>query len=98
MLKIVFTHPEHRGDGAATELLRWGMQLADRQAKEIWLTSWGLATPFYEHLCFTTVRVTRVQPTKPNPPPEWAELDKKVQPATAYLQMRPKHETPPAGS
>lgn len=91
VLKILFTHPDHRNAGAGGALLQWGVERASERQYEIWLSSWGMATEYYRQRGFDVVREVRTQPVPKDgnaPPGEWDELNRRWQPLTSWVMRR----------
>ncbi|PYH82554.1 hypothetical protein BO82DRAFT_391645 [Aspergillus uvarum CBS 121591] len=55
-LDMLVTHPQHRRRGAATMLVRWGCELADRTGMPVYIDSTRAGVPVYERLEFVVVR------------------------------------------
>ncbi|OJJ96553.1 hypothetical protein ASPACDRAFT_34357 [Aspergillus aculeatus ATCC 16872] len=55
-LDMLVTHPQHRRRGAATMLVRWGCELADRTGMLVYIDSTRAGVPVYEPLGFVVVR------------------------------------------
>ncbi|RAH48589.1 GNAT family N-acetyltransferase [Aspergillus brunneoviolaceus CBS 621.78] len=55
-LDMLVTHPQHRRRGAATMLVRWGCELADRTGMPVYIDSTRAGVPVYERLGFVVVR------------------------------------------
>lgn len=51
-LEIIATRPEWQGKGAAGKLMRWGLELADRDGVEAYLEASPDGKPIYEHFGF----------------------------------------------
>lgn len=56
MLDTLATHPDFTRRGAATLLLKWGADEADKMGTECYLTSSMMARPLYEKMGFVLVR------------------------------------------
>ncbi|PYI34291.1 acyl-CoA N-acyltransferase [Aspergillus indologenus CBS 114.80] len=55
-LDMLVTHPQHRRRGAATMLVRWGCERADRTGMPVYIDSTRAGVPVYERLGFVVVR------------------------------------------
>ncbi|RAL13812.1 GNAT family N-acetyltransferase [Aspergillus homomorphus CBS 101889] len=55
-LDMLVTHPEHQRRGAATMLVRWGCELADRTGTPVYIDATRAGVPVYERLGFAVVR------------------------------------------
>ena len=92
VLKILFTHPAYRSQGAASLLLNDGKHMADDRGFQVWLSSWGFATGLYQRHGFKIMREVRAQPESANAPPEWRDLDAEFQPLVEWAMLRPAKE------
>lgn len=54
-LAILGTHPEHRNHGAATKLIRWGLEFADEHEKAIAVVGSSMGSKLYKSLGFKFV-------------------------------------------
>jgi len=54
-LNILFTHPEHRGKGAASLVMKWGLEHADRLGLESFIEATDMGKPVYEKFGFDVV-------------------------------------------
>ncbi|KAH7096070.1 hypothetical protein FB567DRAFT_514110 [Paraphoma chrysanthemicola] len=57
MLNSLATHPDHRGRGAATLLLDWGMKKADEEGVVTYLDATGIGKGLYEKTGFVVRQV-----------------------------------------
>lgn len=60
MLETLFVLPEYRGKGIASQLLRWGCDLADHLMTPIWLESSVMAHNLYLTHGFVDIEHSRV--------------------------------------
>lgn len=56
MLSSLATHPLHQGRGAASMMLEWGLDEADRRGFAVYLDGTGIAKPLYERNGFGVVK------------------------------------------
>ncbi|MCJ1247792.1 hypothetical protein MMC30_005007 [Trapelia coarctata] len=54
-LEIIATLPSHQGRGAASKLIRWGLQQADNEGLEAYLEASAAVVPIYERYGYRTV-------------------------------------------
>ena len=91
VLAILFVHPEHRRRGAASLLMRWGMEKADELGLEAFVEATDDGKPCYEHHGFTYMNTVYMDPAKRNPSKKWSEMEKELRtPVHLYLMWRPK--------
>jgi predicted N-acetyltransferase YhbS len=55
------TLPTHRGLGAASQLLRWGLDRADQEGLEAYVEASAAVVPMYERFGFRTVGTYEVR-------------------------------------
>lgn len=63
-LNILFTHPSHRGRGAATSILQWGIRRAAELKVEIWIEATEMGVPLYRKHGFAVVDECDIQPVR----------------------------------
>lgn len=56
-LGILATHPTHHGRGIASQLLKWGLERADRDGLEMFLSASPAGRPIYEKKGFRVVEM-----------------------------------------
>ena len=59
-LDILGTHPTHHGRGIASQLLKWGLERADRDGLEVFLSASPVGRPIYEKKGFRVVEMEEV--------------------------------------
>lgn len=59
-LDILGTHPKHHGRGIASQLLKWGLERADRDGLEVFLSASPAGKPIYEKKGFRVVEMEEV--------------------------------------
>ena len=48
-LEMLATLPDYQGQGAAGQLIRWGLEQADRDGLEAYIEASPVGAPIYEH-------------------------------------------------
>ncbi|MCJ1313867.1 hypothetical protein MMC25_007547 [Agyrium rufum] len=81
LLELMATHPNHRRQGAADLLMKWGLKKADEIGVDILLEASEMGKPLYEKYGFEVI--ARVDPNTsiPNPSKEWKRLEDLVAPS-----------------
>lgn len=54
-LELLFTHPDHRKQGAATKLLRWGLEQAGKEGADLGVESSPMGFSLYQSLGFSLI-------------------------------------------
>lgn len=88
-LNILFTSPQHRRQGVADLLLRWGIKKADEMGVEMWLDATSQGVPVYERYGFHVVHHNVVQPKKDNPGEVWKKTEKEIGLIELWQMLRP---------
>lgn len=55
VLNILFTHPEYRGKGVASLVMKWGLEHADERGMESYIEATDLGKPVYEKFGFKVI-------------------------------------------
>ncbi|OAL21879.1 hypothetical protein AYO20_11308 [Fonsecaea nubica] len=65
-LELLFTHPDHRKQGAATKIVQWGLTRAEEEGVDLGLESSPMGFPLYQSLGFVLIekRTVRVDGDK----------------------------------
>ncbi|KAH0846252.1 hypothetical protein FOPE_12367 [Fonsecaea pedrosoi] len=65
-LELLFTHPGHRKQGAATKIVQWGLTQAEMEGADLGLESSPMGFPLYQSLGFVLIekRTVRVDGDK----------------------------------
>lgn len=70
-LNILFTHPDHRRQGAGDLAMNWGIKKADELGVEMWVDASSSGLPLYRKYGFIVVHETVLEPKTEHPDDEW---------------------------
>lgn len=80
-LNILFTHPEHRGKGVASLVMKWGLEHADELGLETYIEATDVGKPVYEKFGFDAIEMSELHLEK-----QTTEEGKKVEADLLPLQ------------
>ena len=85
----MFTHPEYRLQGVADELMKWGLQKADKLGVEMWLNASPGAVSLYKKHGFIMILENDLNPSEDQPSEEWNEMKTRLKLDPAFVMWRP---------